>query len=389
MLAKSWHTMWDDSAYRTPGQLIQDTLEKRGLTQRVLSMVLGIGEATINKVITGKKPLDATLAVQIGEVLELEPKRLMALQTAYELGQAQLVLRPDPTRVNRAHLFGRLPIMEMIKRGWIYVENPKDAAGVEAALATFFHAASPGEIEILPHATKRTNVSEEVTAAQLAWLYRVKEIASEMMVPRKYSPAATREAINKLKPLRTSAEAVRKVPRILTEAGIRFLIVEALAGSEIDGVCFWLDELSPVIALSLRYDRIDNFWFVLRHELEHVIRGHGRNQFRLDSDLEGERAGVGPLIPEEERLANAAAAEFCVPQKSLDDFIARKAPFFAERDIIGFSRVMEIHPGIVAGQLQHRLQRFDRFRPHLAKVRETVMANAFHDGWGDVAPVGD
>lgn len=380
--------MWDDSAYRTPGQLIQDTLERKGLTQRVLAMVLGISEATINKVITGKKPLDATMAVQIGEVLEIEPKRLMALQTAYELGKAHLVLRPDPARVNRAHLFGRLPVMEMIKRGWISAENPKDASQVEQALATFFRATSPDEIEILPHATKRTNVSEEVTPSQLAWLYRVKEIAAEMWVPR-YSPAAAREAVNKLKPLRISAEGVRKVPRILTEAGIRFLLVEALAGSEIDGVCFWLNESSPVIALSLRFDRIDNFWFVLRHELEHVIRGHGRNQVRIDADLQGERAGVGPTISDEERLANAAAAEFCVPQKNLEDFMERKAPFFAERDIVGFSRVNEIHPGIVAGQLQHKLKRFDRFRNHLVKVRETVIANAFHDGWGDVAPVGD
>ena len=115
--------MWDDSTYRTPGQLIQDTLERRGWTQRVLAMVLGIDEATINKVITGKKALDATLALQMAEVLEIDAKRLMALQTAYELGQAALVLRPDPSRVNRAHLFGRLPTTEMIKRGWISVQN--------------------------------------------------------------------------------------------------------------------------------------------------------------------------------------------------------------------------------------------------------------------------
>ena len=90
-----------------------------------------------------------------------------------------------------------------------------------------------------------------------------------------------------------SPEAAGKVPRILTESGIRFVIVEALSSSKIDGVCFWLDDFSPVIGLTLRFDRIDNFWFVLRHELEHVIQRHGRSAAMFDAELEGDRAGTG------------------------------------------------------------------------------------------------
>jgi len=94
--------------------------------------------------------------------------------------------------------------------------------------------------------------------------------------------------------------------------------VGSLPHAKIDGVCFWLDDSSPVIGLSMRHDRIDNFWFVLRHELEHVIQGHGKGDAPIvvDSNLEGERAGVGPDVAKDERIANAAAAEFCVPQKT-------------------------------------------------------------------------
>jgi HTH-type transcriptional regulator / antitoxin HigA len=108
----------------------------------------------------------------------------------------------------------------------------------------------------------------------------------------------------------------------------------------------------------------------------------------LDAELEGERAGTGPSVPEEERIANEAAAEFCVPKKMMDAFIARKAPFFSERDLIGFARTIKVHPGIVAGQLHYRTGRFDRFRNHLVKVRTIVAPNAITDGWGDVVPVG-
>ena len=136
----------------------------------------------------------------------------------------------------------------------------------------------------------------------------------------------------------------------------------------------WIDEKHPVIAMTLRYDRIDNFWFVLRHELEHVIN-------------KDENAGYSSHIAEEERIANKAAIEFCIPQKKLDSFIARKSPFFKESDIIGFANTINVHPGLVAGQLQHRSGRYDRFRSHLVKIRHIISKSALVDGWGDVAPL--
>jgi HTH-type transcriptional regulator/antitoxin HigA len=139
--------------------------------------------------------------------------------------------------------------------------------------------------------------------------------------------------------------------------------------------------------MSLRFDRIDNFWFVLRHELEHIMKGHGQSAAMLDVSLEGDRTGTGPDIPEEERIANAAAAEFCVPQAQLKKFVQIKSPFFAERDIRGFAATYKIHPGLVAGQLQHKTKRYDLFRNHLAKIRSVITPNAMVDGWGDVAPI--
>jgi HTH-type transcriptional regulator/antitoxin HigA len=188
--------------------------------------------------------------------------------------------------------------------------------------------------------------------------------------------------------LLSAPEEARKVPRVLAEIGIRYVIVESLPSAKIDGVSFWLNDVQPVIGMSLRFDRIDNFWFVLRHEIEHILCRHGRGAAVLDTELEGEKAGTGPKVSGEELVANLAAATFCVPAKDMDRFIERKAPFFAERDILGFARTLRVHPGLVAGQLQNRTGRYDRFRPHLAKIRSIVIPNAISDGWGNVAPVG-
>ncbi len=377
----------DIASYRTPGQLIEALLNERDWTQRLLAVILNVGETGINKIISGKQPIDAQLAIALGEVFGIPAEDFLSLQKEYDLAQARIVARPDANRAVRVRLFGDLPVTDMIKRGWLAAENLRDIQKVESSLIKFFGVSSISDIEILPHAAKKTYTFTTVTPAQLAWIYRVREIASEMIVAR-YSPAAVRDAVSLLRNLLASKEEIRKVPRILAECGIRYVVVESLPSAKVDGVCFWLNDFSPVIGMSLRYDRIDNFWFVLRHEIEHVLRFHGKIAVMVDAELEGERASINTNIAEEERVANEAAMNFCVPQKTMDSLIARKAPFFAERDILGLANTLKIHPGLIAGQLQHRTGRYDLLRQHLVKIRSAITPSAMVDGWGNIAPVG-
>lgn len=372
----------------SPGQFLEELLSQRGWTQRVLAAVIGIEETGISKLITNKRPITAEIALALENAFSMPAEQFLGIQKDYELANARRVSKPNPAAQQRAQLVGALPIPEMIKRGWLDVPDVRDVSKLEAELIKFFNASSLADIEVLPHAAKKTNVSADTTPPQLAWLYRVRQLAAEMLVSE-YSSFGARRAVEQLRNLTLSAEGARKVPRILAEAGIRFVIVESLPHAKIDGVCFWLDDASPVIGMSMRHDRIDNFWFVLRHEFEHVMQEHGKGgQIVVDASLEGDRAGVGPDVADDERVANTAAAEFCVPKKTMDSFIARKSPFFAERDILGVAATLRVHPGLVAGQLQNRTGRYDRFRNHLVKVRSIVAPNAIVDGWGDVAPVG-
>lgn len=372
---------------QSPGEFLEEIISKRSWTQRVLAAVMGVDETSVSKLISNKRPITAELAIILEGALSMPAEQFLGIQKDYELANARRAAKPNPASIQRAQLIGALPIPDMIRRGWLDVPDTRDVAKLEAELVKFFGASSVGEIEVLPHAAKKTNVSADTTPSQLAWLYRVRQLATEMLVSP-YSKFGIRRAIDLLRDLTLSAEGVRKVPRILSGAGVRFVIVESLPNAKIDGVCFWLDEDSPVIGMSMRHDRIDNFWFVLRHELEHVIQCHGSRQIVIDSNLEKERAGVGTDIAEDERIANAAAAEFCVPKNTMDSFIARKSPFFAERDILGVAATLRVHPGLVAGQLQNCTGRYDRFRNHLVKVRSIVAPNAIVDGWGDIAPVG-
>lgn len=376
-----------DNEYRTPGQLVEALLKNNGWTMRVLAVVLGCDETLINRIVNGKRPVDAQMALGLGEVLGVEPERLLELQKSYELAQARIVARPDPARATRAHLFGGLPISDMIKRGWIDADDVRNVPKVESALTRFFGVAALDQIEILPHAAKKTDVAGDATPSQLAWLYRVRQIASDALVAQ-YSEDAVAATIPKLRRLLGNPDEARHVPRLLMECGVRYVIVETIGDAKIDGVCFWLDKDRPVIGMSTRYDRMDNFWFVLRHELEHLLRRHG---YRADQPslvmLDADDDFLREDIDEQEQQANDAAADFCVPADKMKSYIKHKSPFFSERDMIGFARTLGIHPALVAGQLGHKTKRPDRFRQHLVKVRSAVLPNAMVDGWGNVYPV--
>lgn len=376
----------DYSSCKSPGQLLERLLDERRWSQTVLATVMAIDKTLVNKLVNDKRPVTAELALVLGEVFGIDPEEFLDRQKRLELATARFKATPDQGRLTRAHLFGGLPISEMISRGWIRTNDIRDTAIIETELARFFGVRTANEIEILPHAAKKTQVNSEATPVQLAWLYRVRQIAREMMVA-KYSPDALKTTVEKMRELLVSADAIRKVPRLLAECGVRFVIVESLSSAKIDGACFWLNEQSPVVGMTLRHDRIDNFWFVLRHELEHVLRCHGQSAIALDAELEGESAGTGPNIPEEERVANAAASSYAVPPKKLKMFVDRKSPFFADRDVMAFARMIAVHPGLVVGQIHHLTGRYELLRHHLVKIRSSIKPSAVVDGWGDVAPV--
>jgi len=116
---------------------------------------------------------------------------------------------------------------------------------------------------------------------------------------RPFQPERFEAGLPGLRQLAGSAESVRHVPGALAELGVRLVVVEPLPRTRLDGAAFRLSADQPVIALSLRYDRIDWFWHTLAHELVHIRHGDKRS---VDANLVGD-SRTEPLN-EVERLAN-------------------------------------------------------------------------------------
>lgn len=362
-----------------PGEYIKEELDERGLSQRDLAYILDVSEQTISKIIAGKSGVTPEMAKALGAAFDVHPDLFSNLQRSFDMSRAP---EPDPGVSQRARLSSAYPVREMILRGWL-----KDTAAdeLEKQMAAFFEVSAANDIPHLSHAAKKTRY-DEVLPEQLAWLFRVRQIARGIAI-KPYSEKKLREALPQLHSLISEPEEARHVPILLADCGVRFAMVEALPKARVDGVCFWLDKQSPVIGMSFFYDRIDNFWFVLRHEIEHVLNRDGQDEAVIDVELQGAGGGDGEDLPPEERRANRAAAEFCIPKDKIDSFIIRKAPFFSERDVLGFAKRTGVHPGIVVGQIQKRTERWDLLRKYLVKVRHHVMPSAIADGWGQVAIV--
>ena len=142
--------------YKTPGQLISALLDERGWTRRLLSVVLNMDETGVNKIVQDKRPVTADIAISLEEVFGVSAEEFLSLQQQFDLASARLKRDPDLTRKDRALLLGGLPISEMMKRGWIETSDVRDVAKVEAELVRFFQVNNVSEIEILPHAAKKT-----------------------------------------------------------------------------------------------------------------------------------------------------------------------------------------------------------------------------------------
>jgi len=366
-----------DNFAEPPGEIIKEEMEAKGWTQTDLAFVLGYSEQTVNKLLNGKSGLSADMAKALGEAFGTSAELWAGLQKEWELRCAR---EPDQAIKGRARM-QVYPVREMINRGWL--EKDCEQSVLEMQFQRFFEVNRMEDISHLEFSTAaKKTIEDEHSPAELAWLYRVRHIARSMEVSA-FSESKLREALAQLRKLMSDPEDVRHVPRILADAGVRFVIVEKIANCKVDGVCTWIGDDEPAIGMSLRFPRLDNFWFVLIHECEHVLRGHGKGTKGIIDDLEGDRSSDGDGIAEEERIANAASLRFAVPRDALISFYNRKKPYIYERDVVGFAARHEVHPAIVVGQIQYMKKDYAWLRKWLVNIKSSVLPSSLHDGFGN------
>lgn len=361
-----------------PGDYIREELEARGWTQLDLAEILGRPPQAVNEIVTAKRSVTPEMARDLSRAFGTSAQLWLNLESAYQLSKT---LQSDDAVSRRARLYEIAPLKDMQKRGWL--EPSSNVAILEAQVLAFYGIRKLGDPIYLQHAARKSTDYGSVSSGQLAWLYRAKHLAHAVSVTGSFSDRKLEVALNQLEGLKREPEEIRHIPRILGDAGIRFLVVEPLPQTKIDGVCFWLDKTSPVIVLSLRYDRIDWFWHTLMHEMDHLKHREGMEQPMLDVELVGNEAQRTEEKSENEKRADSFAVHFLVDQIKLRSFIVRCGRWFSTAQIEAFATRAKTHPGMVVGQLQFMGKlKYTHNRDFLVKIKTIITATALTDGWG-------
>lgn len=359
-----------------PGEFIRDELEERGWTQADLAKIMARPIPTISMIINGKTSITPETAIELSNAFGTSAQFWLNLETAYQLSKIEV--KNEDIR-SRAKLFESAPVNDLQKRGWI--KPTKTIEQLEECLSAFF--ALPELVRLKTSTLRAADQQGELAPEQLAWCVRVLQLAKSVPA-KKFTNKSFSDGLPQLRALANFPENVRMVPKVLSEMGIRFVVVEHLPKSKIDGAALWLGEDwdKPVIALSMRYDRIDCFWHTLFHELSHI---KNKDEYALDVDMVGaDRCLSEESLSAVEKRANAEAAEMLIPEEKIRSFIVRTRPFYSTERLIQFANLIKIHPGIIAGQLQHRKEiEWSHHRKMLVKVKDILISVALTDGFGN------
>lgn len=328
-----------------PGRILERELKSRGWTQRDLANVIDRPIQVINEIIRGSKQITPETAIELAAAFGTTPAFWTNLEATYRL---HLVQREQSDRdrqiARRSRLYSYAPVAELLRRSWISATTDLDI--LERAVCDFFGITSLDETPQLSVAFRHSEGREPEVAAKIAWVRRVEQLGRMQHVPT-FDRARLQRAIPDLIACVPKVEDVARLPQMLHDLGIRFVIVRHLPKTYIDGAVCDLHHSNPIVALTLRYDRVDSFWFTLMHELAHLALDH---QTPHVDNLDDQ----GHIAVEQEQQANEHAAGWLINQQVFATFIARTRPFFARTKVVQFASQVNTHPGVLVGQLQRR-----------------------------------
>jgi HTH-type transcriptional regulator/antitoxin HigA len=325
----------------SPVAAIEFRMEQAGLSQRDLVPLIG-SRAKISEVLSGKRPLTMRMARALHEHLGIP---------------AEVLLQPRDASLAELE-WNRFPLKEMAKLGWI--PKARDlAARAEKYVKDLIRRAGGADLAIAALYRKtdhsRANAKNDPYALK-AWCWRVLATANENRPKVRYrSGTVTLEFMREVARLSWSPEGPRLAKEFLEKHGIPVVIVPHLKRTYLDGAALKLGDGTPVIGLTLRYDRVDNFWFCLLHELAHVGRhmeGNGDAAFLDDLSL---RTAPGRGDAKEVE-ADEWAEEALISREAWETSAVRGSP--SPMAVVEFANALHVHPAIVAGRVRFERKNF-------------------------------
>lgn len=337
--------------FQSPGQALKYFLEQKGWTQDDLAHILTISLKHTNEIIKNKKPISIDTAILLGKVFEMSAYDWVILDASFQLSKKkeqdkeQLVER-------QVEVYKYLPINELLKKGWLKsYDNIKD---LNTQLHAFWGVPKNKPLDF--STLKLNNIAIEYRKSDAyreglneinakAWYQMALNHANKINV-KPYNEKGLKNLTLNLHTYTLNKNGISMFLNDLGKVGVKFVFLSHLSKTYLDGAAFCSDS-NPVVTLTGRYDRVDNFWFTLAHEISHIILHLPKSS---TNDTVFMDDSTGGITSKKEKEANQMAEKILLQDKILD-FFEEYIGYITEEKVHEFSSIYKIHPSIVVGIL--------------------------------------
>jgi len=260
--------------------------------------------------------------------------------------------------------WSKLPSRHMAKRGWI----PKGSEDDLIVQARDYVREMLGHNLSRAHHRKKLRADSKLNEYHLmAWQARIIELSLNIIAQREVvSYKFDEHNMKRLKSMTTRRTGPTEAREFLLSKGIVLVTEPHLPKTYLDGMAMLLNNGTPVIGLTLRHKRVENFWFTLFHEIGHVLL-HLKKGVVFDF-FDQEDAGCNDNL---EKQADHFAVEKLIPDSEWRSCLA---PFVASEEAVTIdAEKLGVHPAIVAGRIRKEREDFQLLSALVS--RDTVDVN--------------
>lgn len=327
-----------------PISAIKFRMEQMDLNNNDLIPFIG-NKSKVSEVLSGKRALSLNMIRKLHDGLGI-PAEVLISKTCDKTPCSELM----------AHGIN-FPFTEMYNRGWFNEfcnYNLNDAKEYKEEILTQFSEVF--DLEACAAYYNRQSDMIDSTIIDdilLAWRIRVMNVANKEQLPKWNKSILTDSFLSELSKLSFLSEGPKLAKEYLNKAGIHLVIERHLKGTHLDGSSTLMPDGSPLIALTLRYDRLDSFWFTLFHEIGHIKYHLTEKNTAFFDDMNKE------MSKELEREADLFAKSMLIPDNIWEE--ASLSSKSKPSEIIQFAKKNRISAAIPAGRIRYETGNYKLF----------------------------
>jgi HTH-type transcriptional regulator/antitoxin HigA len=331
-----------------PGEILNRIITERGFSQRELASRLDIANSLLSNILNGNRAINIKLAILLESIGFEDANFWLTKQMEHELYIAQ----NDKEFIKKQEIIKTwnqiedlIPVSYFKKCNILNLEFEENINLIYKMYGASDLITLKNNIDNYSFTNFRKSTKfKENRNNIIAWSH-LAEFQASLEDVNNFDISNKAELIEELqKCFLKNTETITKTKAILKKYGIKFLTLDRPSQTPVDGKSFMSGD-NPSIALSLKYNRLDNFAFTIMHELGHVFKHLTNEKYKNMNFFTN-----APNVEKEEFEADDFAKSNLINLNEWNEFISTYDEF-DDDSILKFSKKIKVHPGIIRGRV--------------------------------------